>query len=273
MTTEKGNNEIDLIEVFFKIYIFFKKKFWILFIATIIGAGLGYSTKFFAKPHFESSMIVKSYIMSSNLLSEYIVKFQNLLNDENYKLLHEQTNLSIEELRSIKEITTEIPYDEKGKDELGYTIIHVKCIQNIVLDKLGNGILSFLEKEPYIKSEIESFKEKNTVIIDHITDEISNIGLKNGQVSSKISEKNKINIFNSNETFYNELIFLLEEKFQREKELNNASAFRVIEDFIVYNKPVKKTTTYTISGGLLLWFITLLFLLIRRMNKQINKLN
>lgn len=272
MTTERKNDEIDLIEVFFGIYIFLKRNFWILFIATIVGAGLGYSTKFYAKPHFESSMIVKSYIMSSNLLSEYIVKFQNLLNDKNYKLLHEQTNLSIEELRSIKEITTEIPYDEKGKDELGYTIIHVKCIQNIVLDKLGNGILSFLEKEPFLISEIESFKVKNTAITEHITDEINNLGFKNNKPLGS-GEKNKINIFNGTEVFYNELIFLLEEKYQREKELKFAEPFRIIEDFTRYQKPVKKTVTYTISGGVLLWFLTLLFIVIRHLNKEIRNLS
>ena len=270
MTTEKRSDEIDLIEVFFRIYIFLKKKFWVLFIATIVGAGLGYSTKFYAKPHFESSMIIKSYTISSNLLCEYIDKFQSLLFDGNYKLLQEETGISIEDLKSIEQITTEIPYDEKEKEELGYVFVLVKCSNNSILNKLSGGIQSYLDKEPFIIKEIESFKEKNTSIISHVTDEITNLTLKNGKTYSGSNEKNKINIYNGTESFYNELIFLLEEKYQREKELNYASAFRVIEDFIVYQRPVKKTTTYVIAGGFLFWFITLMFLLIRRMNKKIK---
>ena len=42
MTEEKRNDEIDLIEVFLNIYVFFKKHFWLLFIATFIGGVLGY---------------------------------------------------------------------------------------------------------------------------------------------------------------------------------------------------------------------------------------
>jgi hypothetical protein len=271
MTAEKRNDEIDLIEVFFNTYIFFKRKFWYLFIATIIGAGLGYSTKFYAKPHFESSMIIESYTISNELLSEYIEKFQELLKDKNYNFLQKETGLTIEELRSIREITTDIPFDDKKKEELGYVIVKVKCIHNTVLNKLSQGILNFVGNETYVIDEIDNFKIKNTAIIDHITKEIKNLQPDNSKSSRNFKEENKINVFNNDEFFYNELIFLLEQKFDREKELQFAVPFRVIEDFTVYLRPVKKSTTYSVAGGLLLWFLTLIVILIRRINKKIKR--
>ena len=71
MTTEKRNDEIDLIDVFFRIYIFLKKKFWILFIATIIGAGLGYSTQFYTSEYYESNILIESYTIEDDILIEY----------------------------------------------------------------------------------------------------------------------------------------------------------------------------------------------------------
>ena len=273
MTADKRNDEIDLIEVFFKTYIFFKRKFWILFIATIIGAGLGYSTKYYAKPHYESSMIIESYTISTELLVEYIKKFQGLLKDKNYDFLQKETGLSIEELISIKEITTDIPFNEKEKEEFGYVIVGVRCVNNTVLNKLSQGILNFLGEEPYIIDEIDNFKIKNTAIIDHISKEIKNLQPDNLKSSGNYKEKNKINVFNNKESYYNELVFLLEQKYQREKELKFAKPFRVIEDFIFYLRPIKKTTTYSMVGGLIFWFITLMFLLIRRLNKKLKNIN
>src|SRR6056297_3500427 len=104
MTEEKRNDEIDLVEVFTNTYLFFKKHFWFLFGAVIVGALLGYSTKFFTQKFYESSMLIESEILSDEILMEYINNIQTLFDDGNYILLQNKMEIDSTELIEIKSI-------------------------------------------------------------------------------------------------------------------------------------------------------------------------
>lgn len=271
MTTEKRNDEIDLIELFLNMYMFFKKNFWILFISGIIGGGLGYSTKFFGKKHFESSMLINSYTVSRNILMEYINNIQAIIDDGNSKYLSERMGIDTTNLINLKKISVEDIYDEKTKKSKGYLSVTVTVEDNQLLNNLGSGILNYIEKEPYVQSEIEIYKENNQNLISKIDEEIKKLEALQENNLNQSKNKGDVNIYNTQKSFQNELLALIKEKQGIEKRLQFKTPFRVIQDFTIYQKPIRKTVTYTFSSGLIFGFITLLILIFRNINESIKR--
>lgn len=271
MTTEKRNDEIDLIELFLNIYIFFKKNFWILFIAGVIGGGLGYSTKFFGKKHFESSMLINSYTVSENLLMEYINNIQTIIEDGNRKYLSERMEIDPSNLKNLKKISVKDVFDEKAKKSKGYLSVTVKVDNNQLLNNLSSGILKYIEKEPYVQSEIQIFTDNNQNLILKIDKEIEKLEVLQKNNLNQQKSTSDVSIYNSQNSFQNELLALLKEKQNLEKRMKFATPFIVIQDFTIYQKPIKKTVTYTFSSGLLFAFIAMLILIFRNINESIKR--
>lgn len=271
METEKRNDEIDLIEVFLKMYIFFKKNFWVLFISVIIGAGLGYSIKFLSEKHYESSMLINSDTVSEDLLIEYINNIQTIIEDGNFQYLSDKMEIDSLYLINLKGISVEEVYDEKEKKSKEYLSVTANVIDNQLLASLSTGILKFLEKEPYIQNEIEIFNENNLSIISKIDEELEKLEILQDNNLNQSRGKGDVNIYNSQNSFQDELLKLLKEKQSKEKMLKFATPFRVIQDFTIYQKPETNTKTYTLIGGLLFGFLALTLLIIRNINKSIKE--
>lgn len=271
MTNEKRNDEIDLIEVFLNIYIFFKKHFWTFVLSLVIGGILGYSTKFFATKHYESTMIINSYTVSEDILIENFNNINSIIKDGNYSYLSERLELDSTLLITLNDISAEQAYDEKLKKDKDYVYVHVKLSDNKILKDLSNGLLTYFEKEPYIKSEIETYEENNMSLIAKIDEEINKLDKLQDNLLNPVQSKSDVNIYNDQKSFQNEILGLVKEKQTREKYLKYSTPFRIIQDFTVFNKPIKKVKTYTIIGAFLGFFFILMFLVIRNINKTINK--
>lgn len=280
MTTENRNDEIDLIEVFFNIYIFLKRKFWFLFIATFIGAALGYSTKFFGSEHFESTMLIESYTLEDDILIEYFDNLQKIIEDRNYQYLSSKFETEIKYISSLKEISAEKLLDEEtiinineDIENPNYIKVIVKSNNNDLYKILNKSLLNYLNKEKYITDEIEIFKEQNNALINRIDNEILLIEELQKQNIKNRDYRSGVNIYNDQNSIHKELLGLLKEKQEIQKKLKFATPYRIIEDFIIYQTPVKKTVTYTLTGGFSLSFIVFISLIIRNINKHIRKKN
>ena len=273
MTTENRNDEIDLIEVFFNVFKFFKRNILILIVSTAVGAALGYSYKFISKEYYKSEMLMESYTISEELRTNYIKQFQNLLDDKNYETLSAKSGLKIEDLKMIKRISFETDGNKTDEDIL---FVNTQVWDTSVLPKLAEGIQSFMNSFPYVNDEIALFKENSQSFIndiekykENISSLISNVDVF--VIDSVISTRNYyINELSKNEFFHNEVIDLIKEKQKIEKELNYALPFRVIKDFTVFKTPVNNNKGNTLKGAILFIFAALLVLIIIDINKRIS---
>jgi subunit length determinant Wzz-like protein len=260
MKSDSRNDEIDLIEVFFNIYKFFKKNILILITSVIIGTALGYSYTFFAKEYYKSEMLTESYTISEELRINYIKQFQSLLDDKNYEILKSKTGLEVGDLKKIKEISFET--DGNNKDE---NILFIRSMvwDTTVLPKLAEGIQSYMNSFPYVKDEIELFNEKNESLINDINVFIID--------SINPSERNYyVNDEGNDEFFHNEVLDLLREKQEIEKELDYAVPFRVIQDFTIYKNPVNNSKRNSTMGAVIFLFTTIFVLIIIQINKKVS---
>jgi len=273
-TEEKRNDEIDLVKVFLNIYKFLQKHFWVLFISGMIGGALGYSTKFFGSEHYESSMLIESYTLQEDIIVEYINNIQTIIKDENYTYLSNKFELDEDIIIQFKEIKATKLYDEKSKKELNYIKVAIKSDNNELYHNLSNKLQSYLNKEIYIADEIKIFKEQNQSLIGKIDSEILLLEeLQRKNIKNSTNNKTGVNIYNDQNSFHKDLLGLLKEKQRLQKKLSYATPFRVIEDFIIYQTPIKKTVTYTLSGGFLFGFIALIYFLLKQINRVIKDID
>jgi len=271
-TEEKRNDEIDLVEVFFNIYRFLKKHFWVLFLSGMIGGAIGYSTKFLASKHFESTMLIESYTLENDILIEYINNIQTIIKDQNHSYLSDKLGLNDDDVINLKEINAIKLFNEKNKKELDYIKVVVKSDNNELYHELSDNLQLYLTKEIYITDEIELFKEQNQSLIENINSEILLLEeLQRKNIKSSTNNKSGVNIYNDQNSFHKDLLGLIKEKQKLQKKLNYAAPFRVIEDFIIYQTPIKKTVTYTLTGGFTLGFIVLFYLILRLINRKIKE--
>lgn len=270
MSTEKRNDEIDLIEVCLKIYIFFKKNFLILFISGIIGGAVGYSTKFYTKNSFESSMLIESYTLSEDIIIEYISNLQTIIADRNYDYLSAKTGSEKEILSDLEIISAErLSYGKNNKD-LDYIKIYAKSKSNVLLSTLSDCLLEYLKQEAYVRNEIEIFIDQNNVLIEKIDTEILLLEELQKKNLTDAHTKPGVNIYNEQTSFHKDLLGLIKEKQLRQKRLKFATPFRVIEDFIIYQKPVSKNRKHTVSSAILFIITTILVLIVIELNKKVK---
>src|SRR6056297_2595347 len=298
MTKEETNEEIDLIEVFINIYVFLKKNFWLLFTALLLGAILGYSTKFLKKEYFESTMLIESKILDENIVNEYINNIHSIKEDDNLSLLSQKMDIEPKELKNLIKIKSSIYYkgeheaeddvkdnvkdnvknnnvkdgiEEEVEDQLAYLIVDVTANNNTIFNKLAIGISDFINDEKYVHDEIKSFKRDAQKLIHKIEEEIYKIEQIQARLINPQQKDGEIKIYYQEKSLHEELLSLTKEKYELEKAIEYASPFRVIKDFTVYQKPESNLTTYTVQGALLLFFIALLILMIKKFNQWLKE--
>ena len=268
MTNER-KDEIDLIEVFLTIYVFFKKHFWFLVISVVIGGVFGHLAKFYTKKYYESDMLVKSYVIPDDIFIRYIQNIQNVLSDGNIDFLSSRMEIDSSMLSKLKGINAEIEYDQKdNKKSLEYIKITAKVSDNKIFPDLQKAINNFLSKELYVQSEIEVYKENNLYLIANIENEIEKVK-ELQKLNLMAKNKGEVNIYNNQNSFQREILNLLKEKQNRENLLRFAVPCRVIQDFTIYQKPKVKNYTYLV--GFIFGFTALLFLIFKNINKTIKK--
>lgn len=274
MESENRNDEIDLIEVFFKTYLFLKKNFWILLISLSIGAALGYSYKFIEKEYYESEMLMESYTISEELRINYIKQFQRLLDDKNYEILKSKTGLEVADLKNIKNLSSKTDGNKKNENIL---FLYAQVWDSSVLPKLTIGIQSFMYSYPYVRDEIELIKKNSKSLINDIElfeeNSKSNINDIDIFIIDSINPSNRnyyVSDIGKDEFFYNEIVNLLKKKQNITKRLIYALPFRVIQDFTIYKNPVNKSKKNAFLGAFIFIIGTLIVLILLEINKKVN---
>ena len=186
MTTEKRNDEIDLIEVFqkmgngiknifniflnllYSILLFFIRKSILIFIIVILGLGFGLFQYKTSPRYYSSSLEASSNAMSSIDMINYINNLNALFLEDDQQTLSKKLNLTLEELEQIKNIkaykvidfnkdgvTDLIDYDEKYKTSdttisARRFVIKVEIYNQDIIPSLQEKIGDFINSNKYI---------------------------------------------------------------------------------------------------------------------------
>lgn len=211
MTTEKRNDEIDLIEVFqklangaiklfnsllnilYQVLLFFVRRAILIGIITIIGIGIGI-TKYKTTPSYYSSTLeAYSNAMTSIDMINYINNITGLFEEGNLTAITEKLGIDLETAESINKIKAykaidfnkdgipdEIDFDEKYHSSDSIILRSRFVIKVEVLDQkhfpiIQESILKFIDQNQYIKERNVVRKKQLNNLVSKLDNEIASL--------------------------------------------------------------------------------------------------
>jgi hypothetical protein len=270
---ENNKNEIDLMELLIKIYLYLKKYWWIMLIGIVTGIVFTFAFGKSDSITYRSSMIIsakpdKDYMYAitfkefsnryeknpAEAIVGIIDQAEGLIKDGDINRLAEKMNLSVSDLKGLKSISSEYKI-EKGEAPGNIVNIFATSVNRDVYNKLGKGIVYLINHNTYVqnKNSEDSLMLLNMVKqIDVKLKELDSLQtkfLKNGKINDLI-------IFKDN-SFFGESVMLNSLKEKLKNELQNIEEAKIVEDFYL---PKPKPETKSIKIPLLINIVIFLFL-------------
>lgn len=269
--------EIDLLELFIKIYKFFKRRFLLILIVMVICVGLGVLANLLVfKPCYQTNMIFTSRSMTTSEIADITNSLNNLVKEENWEEIQKLTGLSKEISKDIKKLEA-IPNREFQKNiekdtrtDTTMTLI-LEITNNKNLYKIQQAIVNYFENLPYVQKNKKIYKENNERILAQIQKEIHHLDSLKKIVESSFYNKNSF-ILNAGAGISYEIMALKERENKVLKNLFFLEDIKVIKGFTRYQKPIKFSIRQTLGISALIGFIVgILWSLVIEFNKIIRQ--
>ncbi|MCF6365102.1 MAG: hypothetical protein L3J35_02760 [Bacteroidales bacterium] len=285
-----NKNEIDLIELLIKVYLYLKKYIWVLIIAISIGVIFTVIKSKSRKATYISSMVLKTKSENDFMYTFTFREFQNrfqknpgelivkiissaneLRKNGNLKALSKRMELTEEQVKKISSITASYN-NKKGEAISNLVTINAVSTNKDVYKYLSNGIINYINNNSYINEKNKSdsiFLKQVIAKIDIKINELDSLQTKfmrSGNVKD-------IFIYKQN-SFFAENIMLSSLKEKLIKELSGTKQTQIIEGFYL-PKPTKKSIKSALIINVAIFvFIALFiifFLIINKKAKQYIK--
>ncbi len=280
---QNNNNEIDIIELILKIYIYTKKYILVFAIAIILGAIVGFFKNKTTTTRYKSEMIIISKIQNdlsyktmartrknidvgdNDVIVNIIKAFQQKLSNKNYVFLSKQTKLTELELKNITTISAKIIEDDNSAD-FDYLSINVNSTKPDVYKNLSLGIINYINNNNYIKNK---YKKDSILIQELIAQTDKKINDLEEYSAQKFDKNNNDFVIMNDNSVYGESVHLMAYKQKLVQELNSLKTATIIEDFYIPNSPIITSSTKVIIMYSVIFFIlSILLVLLLIINKK-----
>ncbi len=271
--TELPQEDIDLLVLVERLFLYFRKYIWIYLISIAVCTTLAI-LKWSQKPKiFRSRMLLHSFTLSNLDYLQVVSNWNRLLRGGNATELAQLFETSPANLSKVKEIKgSEIQRVFSPTNPNGF-YIDVYVTDNTVLDELQQGILTGFENVDYIKSQLIIKKANLNQLIDQVKQEISKLDStksmiesmmrnRNGQPSSMIVDITGLNY---------QRIGLNEKLLGYQQDLRFATAVQVLQGFSKFKDPVGPNLLVWLGLGIIGGFsIAFAFTIIRSTWKKVK---
>jgi capsular polysaccharide biosynthesis protein len=275
-TSQQGYEEIDLIELLVKIFSFFKRRYKLMLLSCALAALVGFiSSYFLILPRYQSSMIISSRSLSAPEVTGLIGVLGELAREKNYSEIAKKTKIEENVAKDLASITA-VPnkeyqkYDEKDAPEESTIAITVELYDKQRWQDIQNGIVYYLESNPYVQKKTKIYKESQEKIIAQIQKEVKHLDSMKRIIESSMYAKNNI-ILNNSGDIYVDAIRLHEAEIKAKEKLAFVNDIEVIQELTNSQKPkkasIKETVFLFALGGLILGFLLSLILEMNRIVK------
>ena len=184
-------------------------------------------------------------------------------------------NIENDEATNLRKIEVENIFGKNKRDEVNIFKIRVLVKDTKILPNLENGIVSYLEKNPYVKKRIELRKLSIESQLDYVRNELKEMeNLKEkviaGQGILRDSQNNLV-MFDP-VSIYEQSLNLFKQELELQDNSKLIDNFQVMQPFTVFNRPVGPKLINALFIGILLSLIgctVLVFVL--ELNRIIKK--
>jgi hypothetical protein len=265
------SDEINLTEVLFSVFSFFRRNYKAFLIFNLIGAVGGFVFFNRAERVYSSRFTGECMLLPDGRTIELIRDLDGLRKNEDWQLLGKKLSMPAEKVKLIKEIlplpNATIEKESRGTEDYASLVnpmpfsfsVMVKVADNSILPDLQNGMLLYLSNNPYNKMRVARFVENRQNLLASIGSEIKRLDSL-FVIDKVIRYKSVSRPESKNEITYKDLLFELHEKKEHiEDELRFASPVRVIQEFTSFRKPVFPILWQVILAAIVISNILALF--------------
>ncbi len=248
-------DEIDLGELLLKLSKIVNRNKWTMILLTIAGMILGILHFSLKSPVFESSMMLRSNILTQAYSETLANNLKRLIEERNDTLLSRRLKVSIEEASHLKDIKVEsVVETEAAEGSAGNVIfiISVEVTDNAILNNLQTGIMSFLENNEFVKKRIDLKRDRLETLISKVKLEIQEIDSLKKRVNQAITYNEQGGVVVLDPTnVYSKALALYKEELSYQQGLELIDSTQLIEGFTAFNRPIKPRMLHSAGGGLL----------------------
>jgi len=276
-SAQQGYEEIDLIELMIKVYKFFKRRYKLIMIISVISILLGWgASSLFLLPKYQSSMIISSRTLTASEITGLTNTLDDLIKENNPEEFTKLTQIQEKDFRTIAAIKAMPNRDyqknvEKDLRRDSTIAISLELFDNKSWDLAQAGIVWYLENRPYVQKRTKIYKENQEKLLSQIQKEIRGIDSLKRIIEASLTSKNPVILSNSG-GLYNEALKLYEAEKKVKENLAFSNDITVIKDFPHLQKPKKSSIKDTIilfgGVGVVLGFVIALIL---ELNRVIRK--
>jgi hypothetical protein len=270
------SDEIDLLDLAFKLNRIFIANLKSLIIAFVIGTTAGLAFYQFVPKVYESKMILLSDILTSSYSERITESLVNLIKEQNSKILSQRLGLTIEQAKEVAKIEIESVKQQEGKgdkSESATFIVTVRTKDNLILPQLQDGIINYLRDNEYVKIRVRQRQDFYKSMIEKVGQEINSLDslkrrLFSGQpIYSKSSEMMLVDPTN----IYSKIIELNKEQIGYKNALELVNSIQLVEGFTVFDKPVSPKLSISLAAGASLGlFLVLALIGIKAFRKMVR---
>ncbi len=248
MSNQQRHDEIDLVELFYRIFAFFRKYFWVMVGFLVVGAAYGFFQSLKTDEFYESEMVVTSSLDNEMLISLLNTPQQMKRKGEKEFLAHE-LSISLKSVDDIKNLEA-IYQENTNKKNSDRIVIKVAAVKKELIDSVYSGIKAYIKNNAHIKQELLIEEQQIRYLIEKTEKEIEDLQeLKDGDVDNKLSSQMMII---NDQPMPNKLILdLTKEKLNLEKQLEFLAPYNVIQPYYIPKNSTKKTKERTLRFSLI----------------------
>lgn len=285
---KKNNNEIDLVDLLLKLFIYTKKYFFVFAVAIVLGLVYGYIQNRNVAYNFKSEMIIVSkiqneldYNMMPRMKKEYntgnvdiidniIKSAQKQISSRNYEYLSKRTGLTVDELKSVISISSKAVANDNSAD-FDYIEISASTKDKEIFTKLGKGIENYINNNEYIKRN----NLKDSILISNLIKETNQKLEILSQYQDKTIKPNsntEMLVVGENSVF-GESVDMLSYKLKLEQELHSIKTARILENFFIPAGKTAASTRNLIIYPAIFFIISIFIVIILILNKKAKSIN
>lgn len=277
MNTSYSYDEVDLLDLTIKIYLFFKRRFWLIaaVVASCISIGILSSYLLF-QPRYQTTMIFQSRSMTASEVIGVIDALNSLVKEENYTEIEKLTGIpsniayKIAKLEAMPNRDLQKNLEKDTRKDSTMALI-LETTSNDHLEIIQQGLVNYLENLPYVQKHKKLFKEASERILEQIYREIKHLDSLKKIAESSFYNKNSF-ILNTSGDISEKIILLREKENKVRMQLAFLDDIKVIKGFTRYNKPRKFSIQDNIGISTFVGVILgILLALIIELNKLIRE--
>jgi hypothetical protein len=270
-----ASDDIDLINIAERAFLFFRKYRVALIIAAVAGIALGCFRYYTSGKIYKSRLILHSSFLTNLEEIEIINYWNELLKRNEYTALSQSFNCDETMLRDVVSIEgSEILKNYSASNPNGF-YIDARIKDNSILPGLQKALVYGLNNTEYVKQRLLLRKKDVETLIEKVTVEIQKLDSLKKSIETIITsrEKNSTSFMLDIPGVNKEFIDMNEKLLSYREELQfSSSGIQVLQSFVPLNTPVSISLRVMILLGIAFClFITFIFTIIHSVSERLKK--